>query len=169
MNLEEVAPIIEQIIKDTLTEKRYPFGFANYKGLGNKVSTGTLRSSIQVNVINKPNHSSVLQVLMSDYAQYVQAGRLAGKKGVPIQSLIQWIKARKIKGRNKKGRFISNTSLAFAIQTNIKKYGIRPSNFKDVALDKLFQNQRINELIFEAGFNTLEEGVIEIINKIEGI
>lgn len=162
MNLEQIAPLIEEIIKETLTEQRYPFGFAKYKGLGNKVATGTLRSSIQVNVVNKPDHSSVLQVLMTDYAQYVQAGRRSGKKGVPILPLIKWIKARKIKGRNKKGRFISDTSLAFAIQTNIKKYGIRPSNFLDISIEKVLADPRIIEAI---GDETVED----LINAIEGI
>ena len=31
---------------------------------------------------------------MLQYSEYVQQGRLAGKKGVPIKPLLQWIKDR---------------------------------------------------------------------------
>jgi hypothetical protein len=42
-----------------------------------------------------------------------------------------------LRGRNKKGQFIPNLSFAFAIQTNIYKFGIRPSNIYDKGLDGL--------------------------------
>jgi hypothetical protein len=50
---------------------------------------------------------------------------------------LKWIKIRGIRGRNKKGRFIKDLSLAWAIQTNIFKYGIRPANIYDKTLDSL--------------------------------
>ena len=48
MDLEKIAPIIEQIIKETLEAKRYPFGFAKFQGTGNKVASGKLRDSVNV-------------------------------------------------------------------------------------------------------------------------
>ncbi len=99
---------------------------------------------------------------MNDYGQWVQSGRLRGKKGVPIDALEKWIKARGIQGRDKKGRFIKRRSLAFAIQTNIKKFGIRSANWYDVAIDKVLEDNEIIEL--------LEGAAIEdLINAIEGI
>lgn len=162
MDLEAVAPIIEQIIKETLEEKRYKFGFANYKGISNKVATGRLRDSVQVKVGTDTQSKAVLQVLMIDYAQYVQAGRLPNQKMVPIQPLLTWIKARGLKGRDKRGRFISNRSFAFAIATNIKKFGIRPANFIDFSIEKIFEDARITELIGEAAYD-------ELLNAIEGL
>lgn len=162
MDLEAIAPIIEQIIKETLEEKRYQFGFANYKGKSNKVASGKLRDSVQVKVGMDSQSKTVLQVMMIDYAQYVQAGRLQNQKMVPIQPLIQWIKARRLKGRNKKGRYIKNESFAFAIATNIKKYGIRPANFIDFSIEKIFEDPRISELIGEATYD-------ELLNAIEGL
>ena len=50
MDLEKIAPIIENILKKTLEQKRYPFGFAKYKGVGNKVASGKLKNSISVEV-----------------------------------------------------------------------------------------------------------------------
>jgi hypothetical protein len=162
MDLEKIAPIIENILKKTLEQKRYPFGFAKFKGVGNKVASGKLRNSIKVNVVQKPNHSGIIEVLAEQYAQWVQSGRLPGKKGVPISAIENWIKSRGIKGRNKKGQFITNRSFAFAIQNNIKKFGIRPSNFLDVALETIGNDPKIMELLGDEAYE-------ELINLIEGI
>jgi hypothetical protein len=75
-----------------------------------------------------------------------------------------------LKGRDKKGRFIPNLSLAFAIQTNIYKYGIRPANIYDRGFDDLedlftnFPNNLPLELQAEA--EELFEAVADdIVNK----
>ena len=120
MDLEKIAPIIESILKKTLEQKRYPFGFAKFKGVGNKVASGKLRDSIQVQVKKVNEDETVIQVLAEQYSQWVQSGRLPGKKGVPISVLEKWIKERGLQGRDKKGQFIKRRSFAFAIQTNIK-------------------------------------------------
>jgi hypothetical protein len=161
MDLQAIAPIIQEILIQSLQEKRYPFGFAKYKGLGDKVASGKLKNSINVQV-NESQEQTTIQVIAEDYFQWVQSGRLPGKKGVPIESIEQWIRERKLKGRDKKGKFIKNRNFAFAIQKNIKKFGIRPSNFLDVAIDKLQGDQRILDII---GNSTFEE----LLNTIEGI
>ena len=161
MNLEKIAPIIENILKKTLEEKRYPFGFAKFRGLGDKVASGKLKDSIQVTVVTRKDNT-VIQVLAEQYSQWVQSGRLPGKKGVPISVLEEWIKSRGLTGRDKKGRFIKRKSFAFAIQTNIKKFGIRPSNFLDVALETISNDPKIVELIGDESYE-------ELINLIEGI
>ena len=161
MDLEAIAPIIEQIIKDSLAEKRYPYGYANYTGTGNKVASGKLRDSITVTA-QKQGNETIIQVLTEAYAQWVQSGRLPGKKGVPINAIEQWIKERGLQGRDKKGKFIKRRSFAFAIQTNIKKFGIRPSNFLDVALETIADDPKIMELLGDAAYE-------ELIDLIEGI
>jgi hypothetical protein len=161
MNLEKIAPIIENILKKTLEEKRYPFGFAKFRGLGDKVASGKLKDSIQVKVVTQKDNT-VIQVLAEQYSQWVQSGRLPGKKGVPISVLEEWIKSRGLQGRDKKGKFIKRKSFAFAIQTNIKKFGIRPSNFLDVALETISNDPKIVELIGDESYE-------ELINLIEGI
>ena len=162
MDLSTIAPIIEEIIKETLEERRYPFGFSKFKGVGNKVASGRLRNSVSVSVQQNKQDIQILQVYMEDYWQWVQSGRLPGKKGVPIGSIEQWIKERGLKGRNKKGKYITNRSFAFAIQHNIKRFGIRPSNFLDIALDRIIKDTRITDLLGEAAYE-------ELINLIEGI
>lgn len=186
MNLQAIAPIIEKAIKQSLAEKRYPFGHKKM-GLGNKIASGTLYNSVQVNVngvnrtmsqpiINRTNsltgsdrdnrntgqNRTKIEVYMAEYWQWVQSGRLPGKKGVPLGSIEKWIAERGLKGRDKKGRFTTNRSFAFAIQKNIKKFGIRPSNFLDVAFDKILNSAQINELLGDAAFE-------DLINAIEGL
>jgi len=162
MDLEKIAPIIEKIMKDTLEQKRYPFGFAKFRGTGNKVASGKLRDSISVNVVKVNENETIIQVISEAYAQWVQSGRLPGKKGVPVDALEQWIKERGLTGRDKKGRFIKRRSFAFAIQANIKKFGIRPSNFLDVALEMIADDPKIMDLIGDAAYD-------DLINLIEGI
>jgi hypothetical protein len=162
MDLEKIAPIIEKIMKKTLEEKRYPFGFAKFRGVGNKVASGKLRDSIQVVTKKVNENETVIQVISEEYAQWVQSGRLPGKKGIPVSVLEKWIKERGLKGRNKKGQFIKNRSFAFAIQSNIKKFGIRPSNFLDVALEMIAQDPKIMDLLEGEAYE-------ELIDLIEGI
>jgi len=161
VNLEEIAPLIEENIKKALAEKRYPFGIKTKPGISNKIASSSLYNSVEV----KQNNDT-LEVLMNQYWKYVQSGRLPGKKGVPLEAIEKWIKNRrlsdKLKGRDKKGRFITNRSFAFAIQKNIKRFGIPPSNFLDVAIENIFEDKRIIELLGEA---TLED----LIDKIEGL
>ena len=161
MDLDALAPILEDIIRQSLYEKKYPYGYAKYKGTSNKVASSSLARSVKVVTVEKKDEV-VLQVIMNEYAQYVQSGRRPGKGNVPIKSLIQWIKDRKLKGRNKEGRFITNESFAFAIQTNIRRFGIKPANFIDVSIEKIMSDPRITELIGEAAYE-------ELINAIEGI
>lgn len=164
MDLESIAPILEDIIRQSLYEQRYPFGFAKYKGVGNKVASSTLANSIEVQTVKK-GPITELQILMAEYGQWVQSGRLPNKGYVPIGSLMAWIKQRGLKGRNKKGRFMTDKSFAFAIQTNIKKFGIRPANFLDISFERIFEDPRITELMGEEGYEELTNRINIIFNK----
>lgn len=161
MDLQRIVPVIQEVIQDTLTEKRYPFGFAKKRGIGDKVASGRLKDSVEVKV-SQNRGNSIIDIYMESYGAFVQSGRLPGKKMVPISAIEQWIKDRKLLGRDKKGRFIPRRSFAFAIATNIKKFGIRPSNFLDYSLQKLESDERILEAL---GDQTFEE----LINILEGI
>jgi hypothetical protein len=161
MDLEAIAPILEDIIRQSLYEQRYKFGFANYRGVSNKVASGTLANSVEVQVTQNGTVTQ-LQILMEEYGQWVQSGRLPGKGLVPVGSLMAWIKQRGLKGRDKKGRFMTDKSFAFAIQKNIKKFGIRPANFLDVSMEKIMADQRITDLLGEAAYD-------DLINAITGI
>jgi hypothetical protein len=161
MNLEEIAPLIVNSIQKALSEKVYPFGMPNQKGRGNKIASGTLRNSVQATVRDAGNRD-IIEISMAEYGQWVQSGRLPGKRKIPVSVIERWITQRKLKGRDKKGKYIKNKSLAFAIQQNIFKFGIRPSNFLDIAFDNLVKNEEVINLIADA---TIED----LINAIEGI
>jgi hypothetical protein len=168
MDLEQLSPIIEQIFKQVLSEQRYPYGVKGKKG--NKVASGKLRDSIKA-VPTDQNTIEILgpggKPLNLTYGDWggngdVNTGRKKGLTGVPIEVIEKWIDQRGLRGRDKKGKFIKKRSFAFAIQTNIKKFGIRASNFVEISLDVLLQNA---ELI-----NKVEElAVEELIDKLEGI
>ena len=163
MNLEKITPIIVETIQNALSKKVYPFGVGKNKGIGNKIASGNLRNSVQATVKQGTEGFDVIEISMAEYGQWVQSGRLPGKKGIPISVIEKWIKQRKLKGRNQKtGRYITDRSFAFAIQTNIKKFGIQPSNFLDVAIEDLMKNKQITELLGDAGFD-------DLINALEGI
>lgn len=164
MDLESIAPILEDIIRQSLYEQRYKFGFANYRGVSNKVASGTLARSVEVNTVEKGPRTE-LQILMAEYGQWVQSGRLPGKGFVPVGSLMRWIKERGLKGRDKKGRFMTDKSFAYAIQTNIKKFGIRPANFLDISFERIFEDPRITELMGDEGYEELTNRINLIFNK----
>jgi hypothetical protein len=170
MDLERLLPIIEQIIKQVLAQKRYPFGYGKYRGLSNKVASGKLRNSIKA--VQKGDYTIIIlgpdgKPLNLTYGDWggkgdVNIGRKKGLKGVPINVLEKWITQRGLKGRDKKGKFITRKSFAFAIQTNIKKFGIRPSNFVEFSIDVLLENEKLIKTIEDVTFE-------ELLDLIEGI
>jgi len=161
MDYTIIAPIIKDTIQDVLSQRVYPFGFAKVRGLGDKVASGKLRRSVTVDVVPSQDRP-IIRIFMEDYWQWVQSGRMPGKKSVPLSAIEEWIRSRGLTGRDKKGRFIKRRSFAFAIQTNIKKFGIRPANFLDKAFNLLETDQRIVDALGQEGFK-------ELVNRLEGI
>ena len=80
-------------------------------------ATGNLVNSFEQRALSLPN-SLVLEILMDDYGVYVNNGRKAGGKKVPIDVLVAWIERKAIVSGDKKVK-----SLAFAIQQTIHKEG----------------------------------------------
>ena len=134
--LEKLGKMFKDFYQDRLDDKIYPYGNPKVRGVGNKVASGNLYNSLSVQV-KDTEEGLVLEISYLDYLKNVNFGRRKGKKKVPLQSLLKWIKEKGVKGRNKKGKFIKDTSFAFAIQQNIFKYGIRPANVFDKAYDSL--------------------------------
>ena len=159
MDLDKIGDIIVDNFKKALEEKRYKFGNPNSKGIADKVASGKLRNSIEAKTSNDS-----IQIKMEDYGIFVQSGRKKGDKGVPISALLDWIKQRGIRSRD-----LTDRQLAFAIQSNIKKFGIRPSNWFDVAIDNMFEDARFSDLFETEVADQIQERIVEIIDKIEGI
>jgi hypothetical protein len=75
MDYTIIAPIIQDTIKDVLSQRVYPFGFAKVRGLGDKVASGRLRNSVKVDVVPSQDRP-IIRIFMDDYWQWVQSGRV---------------------------------------------------------------------------------------------
>lgn len=85
-------------------------------------ATGDLISSLDY-TLNLRGSGFTLEILMNDYGLFVNTGRKPGKKKVPIQALLEWIKQKGIETNNKKA-----LGIAFAIQKTIQKEGVPTRN-----------------------------------------
>jgi hypothetical protein len=163
MNLEAIAPIIEKIVKDTLKERKYPFGH-KVTGIGTKVASGNLVNSIRVNVTRNTNNEKTLEVVIPGYGQFVDQGRMAGDTPVPISAIMQWLSEKGIGIRDETGKFVKGHGetkrkydranktgkvlpIAFAIQKGIEKWGIRRTGFVQESLNRLADNRKIMDLL----------------------
>jgi hypothetical protein len=180
VDIETITTIMDDVLKGVLDLKEYPYSAKQRFGTGNKVATGSLRASIMVVPTSSKGVIS-FQIFANDYFQWVQSGRQKGKKGVPIDAILDWMNARGIfatdntnvkykslqsqvstayiinRSRIKKGKkalpmkvlldWIKEKNvrfnidlqrgMAFAIQKNIKEFGILPANIEDKFYDKL--------------------------------
>jgi len=67
--------------------------------------------------------SSIKTILLTpSHIQFAKYGRGPGKKP-PLDPILKWVKEGNIQFRDKKGRFTSHRSTAFAIQNSIGKKG----------------------------------------------
>ena len=84
-------------------------------------------------------------------------GTGTGAKGGLTKGLFSWIKKKGIKGRDKKGRFISHKSLSIAMARSIYIRGIHGISFFQNSLGKNYKN-------FEVGFlQSLKDDILQSI------
>lgn len=148
---------VAELKAQLLVKYNYAPGFAGnaygegrnpaFQGTASKYATGNLYNSISSNITDEG-----LELLMLDYWEWVNYGRQAGKY-VPIKPLEDWAT---LKG------FEDPTGAAFGISTNIKKFGIAPTNFYETAIDKL-QEQFDRELAdnVERSFTMFFDNLLE--------
>jgi len=149
MELEDAANLLKSIVQKTLKANIYRFGFADYTGLGNKTASFGLYNSILTS-IKETKTEVVINLAMIEYGQYVETGRIAGKKMVPLNAIIRWIKSRRLKPKDDK----SIESMAWGIRTNIQKFGIRPNGqqgkgFLDISLNQFMNDKQLDSLILK--------------------
>ena len=154
LDLQKLAELIESYFKEALKEPIYRYGLPQRKGTSDKVASGSLYDSVRA----IPGIGEI-GIEMNSYGKFVQSGRFPGKKGVPVDALVAWIKDRGL--RPDQGQTIRG--MAFGIQKHIKKYGIpaQPGWF-DVAIDKIYESEEINEVL---GDITVDE----LIDNLTGI
>jgi hypothetical protein len=167
MNLEAIAPVIEKIVKDTLKERRYPFGFQGRTGLSNKVASGTLVNSVKV-VATNDNNVQNLSIDIAGYGNMVDEGRRPGLRGIPVEAIRQWLEEKGIGVRDERGRYVQGhrkraaanktaeiLPIAFAIRKNIEKFGIRSAGFIQISLGKIAENKKILSLLEDSAMADL--------------
>lgn len=157
MDLEAIKPIVQDIVKNVLLEKRYEYGWPT-KGMSNKKATGGLINSIKVIQI-KENNTDILQVDMKDpNYKYVEKGRAKGKY-VPIKAILKWMAQRGIGIRNEKGQFVKDdnarTAAAFRISNSIRVNSIRATGFIEIARKRIAENKQVMQLLEEAAMQEL--------------
>jgi hypothetical protein len=179
MDLDALAPIIAQIVKDSLNEKVYLFG-AYQKGTTNRVASGKLRDSIGAVVEDNKQGIQVIRVtalggkrLEDTYAYWLINDRKGGGEGkfANINAIKEWIYNKKsFRIRDyKTGQFLPKTeknvdSVAFVIARSVGRFGFqnKPKNFVEISIDKIMNNEQIIQIIEDAT-------VDELLKQIEGI
>jgi hypothetical protein len=176
MDLDALAPIIADIVKQSLSEKVYLYG-AYQKGLTSRVASGKLRDSIGAVVEENKQGIQVIRItalggkrLEDTYAYWLINDRQPGK-WANINAIKEWIYNKKsFRIRDyKTGQFLPKTeknvdSVAFVIARSIGKFGFqnKPKNFMTIAIENIMKNEQIMEIIAEATYD-------DLLNKIEGI
>jgi len=95
-----------------------------------KIATGALYNSVRYTVDSKGK----IQFMFAEEGKYVQSGRRRGARFPPPAPILKWIKAKGIKGRDARGRFITDKSLTFLISRGISRDGIKPLPFMSMAI-----------------------------------
>ena len=121
----------------------------------NHRATGKLIESLDYRTIRSVQSTDLL-ISMNNYGEWVNNGRRAGSKKVPIPALVEWIKEKGIATNNKK-----ILGIAFAIQKTIEKEGSptrgrtrkfgKGTEFIDDTIERINSviNQKITDMLFK--------------------
>jgi len=66
----------------------------------------------------------LIKLILPEHARYVELGRRKGARMPPTSAILRWLKKKQIRGRDKRGRFITDIRLAFIISRAIARNGI---------------------------------------------
>lgn len=149
--LKDFATDLLNIIIFQLEQPYISASGKRFKGLDKR---STMRNSITAVIDSTPS----IKIDAPDYFIYFDKGRKPFTKKIPIRAILKWIRTKRIKARDSRGRFTSITTnqLAYMIQNSIYNIGIRPRNVIKKTLqqiDKLYKNN-------------VEKGVKELIDNL---
>lgn len=122
------------------------------------VASGALFNSIE-SVIDSTLQRITITTHALYYAKYVNQGRKAGEKGIPLEVIHRWIRQRKMDLRGKREQ-----SVAFAIQMSIKLYGIPPTRFIDEAEVKI-ENSSVVDRYLDQFIEKLVDAQLNLLIK----
>jgi hypothetical protein len=131
---------------------------------GKKNVTKNLYNSITFDINNTTGDVSFFFLAPAEiYGWVVERGRRKGAKAPPQDAIFDWIKRRGLKGRDKKGRFISDRSLAFVIGRSISKKGIAPFPFLQRAIKQA--DKQGSKMMAEGIAKDTQQKLIDAIKK----
>lgn len=142
--LDQLALHLESYLKENL--KKY-----------GKTVSKDLYNSIHVEVAEFTNSFEIIGKSLF-YGQFVERGRKAGGKRVPLNVLLQWVKARGLASGNKE-----ISKIAWAVQTSIHKKGIKAAPFVSDTLKE--QQAHIRTQLMMAFENIIQINVIDMVRK----
>ena len=119
-----------------------------------KQASGKMVRSLRYKIASRVGFTQI-DIFAVYYAKWVDVGRRKGAKRVPLKALLKWVRTRGITPDNGG----SEKSLAFAIQTNIFKEGIKPANFIDEAQSKAKYTEEVTRALkieVERGFENIK-------------
>lgn len=118
----------------------------------NRVASGTLLNSLTYKLrirYNKPTIDFTVKGQAGNYADVIESGRKSypgdPTKRPPYKDIMQWIKIKPLKLRNRQGEFIKSTesaikSAAFAIAKSIGENGIQGINYYQDAVNDTWED-----------------------------
>jgi hypothetical protein len=128
------------------------------------VSSGTLKNDLTYKPRHRNNKTTIDFTTKSastrQYADVVEYGRRKGAKMPPIKPIMDWIKRKPIKLKDKDGQFVKVTpagikSAAFAIARGISKNGTPAVRYFTEAIETTLQDDD-GKLFLEAMENEIE-------------
>jgi hypothetical protein len=127
--------------------------------IADKAASGRLIKSLDYEVVELLDNL-MIRLHSEPYLINVDQGRKPGSKPPPSSAILPWIKLRGIKGRDSKGKFITDKSLAFVIARSIGIKGIRPTNVIQKAKNNIMKKK--TEILAKAA----TKDVMNALNKI---
>ena len=134
-----------------------------------KKGNGKLYKSLRADVLQKKN-DFILRFFSTDYGDFVDQGvsgtkrKISGTKykytnKIPPPTILgNWASKKGLRGRDKKGRFITKKSLGFAIAYSIFYKGLDRTLFYTDAFKKFYNSKFINDV--ETAFAEDMENII---------
>lgn len=123
-----------------------------------RIASGRLLNSVEYETDFDGNHY-VVSLKLEDYWKFVEAGVNGTEKSqgspfsfkgprVNVSAILDWIRLKPVLPKPTNGKLPTPTSLAFAIATNIAKYGIEGSHDLEETLEEV--NARYEREIMDA-------------------
>lgn len=167
LDKKRVEEVLEDFGKYLIKESRK--NLTRKKINASKELYNSLKSELKVS-----KNSLDFDFLMEYYGEFIDKGvsgtdvkyrtPFSYKTKQPPQRVIKkWIRQKGFRGRDNKGRFISNDSLSFLIARSIKKRGLKPTHFYSRPFELAFA--RLPDDIIEAYGLDLEDFLDFSLNK----